>query len=85
MSTRLRNTLMGAEIAITAATTQSNIEYGMARTIPGDDLNFMFSKNGLCDNWVTKSYNDVKSYQTLEPVRCLIDHQFYPYYKFEFI
>ncbi len=85
MSTRLRNALMGEEMAIGISAPQTNIVYGMAQTIPGDNFNFMFSPNGLCDNWVVKRYSDVKSYQTLEAVRCLLDNQFYPYYKFEFI
>lgn len=77
--------MMGTEMALTAGVITTNVEYGMARTIPGDNVNFMFSQNGLCDNWVMKKYDDVKLYQTLEPIRCQRDNQFYPYYKFEFL
>ncbi len=59
-------------------------QYGMARRIPGDEIHFEFSLYGHCTNWELKKYDDVESYQSLDPVKCTADNLFYLYYKFKF-
>jgi len=80
MSTRFKNALHTDPNAIV----HTDFQYGMARMIPGDDLHFEFSNLARGDNWELRKYEDVISYQSLDPVRSHIDNNYYLYFKFVF-
>jgi hypothetical protein len=81
---RLRNSLIGSEEAIRTPTPEvRQVKYGMARST-GNELEFEFSENGVCDSWVIVKYEDVSKYTTLSPVRCQHDGKFYPFFEFTF-
>lgn len=58
--------------------------YGMVKQIGNSQTYFLFSPSGLCDNWQEVAYANVKSYRRLEPMKCVQDDTFYPYFRFEF-
>ncbi len=76
--------LLDSTSSASEAAQENEYIYGMVTKIDGDDLNFLFSVFGTCDNWQSLPYSSVKSFRNLGGMRCMHDDNIYPYFRLEF-